>query len=106
MTLLRSIEEHLAEALPPGAAEAQVLSVLERVGVPGGLLLPVMLLLPLLGESCSESSGPGLPTIKHCTGGHPAGVEVLLVALLVALVIAPIASAAFLARRSRPLVGQ
>jgi hypothetical protein len=70
--------------------------------VPGGLLLPFLLFLPLFGETCQSVGVNGRTVSEHCSGGHAAGVQILLVALLAALVIAQIASVLHLARRSRP----
>ncbi len=49
------------------------------------------------GESCT--GGTGLKTV--CTGGMSAPATVLLIVALVALLLAPIATAVFLARRAR-----
>lgn len=67
--------------------------------VPGGLLLPVVL-LPVLAESCSEISGPGRATIRHCTAQAPGG-DVVHVLFLLALAAASIGAAIVLGRRAR-----
>ena len=71
--------------------------------VPGGLAVGLWLGL-FAGSStiqCGSSGGPGRPTITHCTGGPSTLHEVLVSALFVALIIAPIGTAIFLARRAR-----
>jgi hypothetical protein len=78
--------------------------------VPGGLA--TALYLPLLAGGAEVCSGPGVRfgggrAITHvagtCTGATSTLDQVLVVGLFVFLVIAPIATAIFLARRARPL---
>jgi hypothetical protein len=171
--LLTEIEEHLAEAAPPGASDAQVREALDRLGdpeqiaaaeagpdvaspralawtdrivipvllvgalvtapfgglllagatwfagvlllwfsrvftvrdkllgtlvVPGGLLPAAFLVLAGVSvESCSTSSGG----VQHCTGGMSAVSRAALIALWVALLVAPIVTATVLGRRLR-----
>ena len=71
--------------------------------VPGGLAVGVWLGLfaGTTSIQCGSSGGPGRPTITHCTPGPSTLHEVLVSALFVALIIAPIGTAIFLARRAR-----
>ena len=69
--------------------------------VPGGLALPFVLFAiagTASGERCvSVNNGP-----EQCTGpGAGSGVQLLAVALIVVLTVAPIATAVHLARRAR-----
>jgi hypothetical protein len=74
--------------------------------VPGGLVLPLLLLTGVAvndgGSSCTTfvttSTAPVTTATSHCTGGS---IHILWLAVLVALVVAPILSAVYLARRSR-----
>jgi hypothetical protein len=50
---------------------------------------------------CS-STGGALHTVTHCSGGTSTIDTILAVALLVLIVIAPIATAVMLIRRARP----
>jgi hypothetical protein len=74
--------------------------------VPGGLVLPLYLAVGF-GRSGSSSglciTGPGI-TVPQCThgAGTPWWQSALWGCLLVALVVASIASAVYLARRSAP----
>ncbi len=71
--------------------------------VPGGLLGPVLLLvLGVSVESCTRviDVTTGAVSSQSCTGGTSAAVQALWIAAFAALVIAPIASAVFLARRA------
>jgi hypothetical protein len=71
--------------------------------VPGGLAVGLWLGL-FVGSStiqCGSSGGPSRPTITRCTPGPSTLHQVLVAALVVALIIAPIATAIFLARRAR-----
>jgi len=67
--------------------------------VPGGLMLPVYGLLVVSIESCS-SYQRGSVTVSHCTGGASSGGQVALAAAGIVLLIAPIVTAVFLARRA------
>jgi uncharacterized membrane protein len=71
--------------------------------VPGGLLLPAWLGLTSVSvEQCSGSVGPGGAVFHQtCTGGRSSLETVLLTALLVVTVIAPVATTVFLARRAK-----
>jgi hypothetical protein len=77
--------------------------------VPGGLATALYLPLVLGAEGCSgivvRSGGRPAITrvVNHCTGATSTLDHVLVAGLLVFLVIAPIATAVFLARRARPL---
>jgi hypothetical protein len=64
--------------------------------VPGGLALPVFLLTyGTTTETCGQvNNGPVI-----CTGGPSLTYQVLMIALMTVLVVAPIATAVFLARR-------
>jgi hypothetical protein len=169
--LVAEIAEHLREALPVGADEAETRNALDRLGEPGqivaeeyrrldltpvqggpvewiavGMLLLGGLVIPVLGwvigavmlwtsrvwtrreklvgtlifpgglgamvylvafaaagtaETCSSMSSPGGPTITHCTGGGSTASDVLHIVLAVALLVGPILTAVYLARRIR-----
>ena len=65
--------------------------------VPGGLALVSFLFFPLTIEAGGVCSGP-----HDCAQGSPSTiVQVLIIALLALLVIAPVSSAIFLARRAQ-----
>jgi hypothetical protein len=68
--------------------------------VPGGLATSVFVLLAAVaagGQQCSSvDSGP-----EHCTGGPSTGAGILFLAILAIAVLAPIATAVYLARRAR-----
>jgi len=168
--LVAQIVEHLSEALPPSASEAEIRTELDRLGpaaeivaaeyerlgsppvrggalewvaivllLIGGLVIPVVgwvvgvimlwcsrvwswreklagtLLVPGglasffvlsigVAETCSGSSGPGRPTITHCTGGPlPSWLGIPLLALSV---LGPIGMSLYLGRRiTRPVAG-
>lgn len=83
--------------------------------VPGGLALPVLLAIVGMttnsaGQVCTSTAtinsttkaGGSHTTCTHLSG-TPLYQQILLVALMALLVVAPIASAAYLARRSRRL---
>jgi hypothetical protein len=69
--------------------------------VPGGLALPVFLMsYPASSEICASINGAP-PT---CTGGPSTAFQAFMIALLVVLILAPLATTVFLAhRRSRAL---
>lgn len=79
--------------------------------IPGGMATGVVAFLALgttTGSKCistAYSRGAGATVhsnvTTHCTGGAGTGVVVLLVLMLAVLVVAPIASAVYLARRAR-----
>jgi len=162
------IEEHLRDALPAGADEAETRSALDRLGspeaviaehldrvgaraggagaadwsavilllfggllamvgwfvgvvllwrshvwsarekvigtllVPGGLATTVLLALILAdnGRDCVTSGSPHHATVTRCTGGTSTLHDVLVTALLVAVALTSVATAAFLARRA------
>lgn len=62
--------------------------------VPGGLLLPVLLIATPAGSgSCSLYGGPGIPTVNHCTTSGlilplPAGIAVLVVTVIGPILVA------------------
>jgi hypothetical protein len=55
------------------------------------------------GGTCVTSGGDGRRSVTHCTGGTSTLDQILLAGLIAFLVITPIATAIFLARRARPL---
>jgi uncharacterized membrane protein len=66
--------------------------------LPGGL--SGVLFVLVIGTSAQECiSGPGQPT--RCTGGPSTAHRILGIALLVVVVLAPLATAVYLARRAR-----
>ncbi|MHB8293135.1 MAG: HAAS signaling domain-containing protein [Acidimicrobiales bacterium] len=74
--------------------------LLATLVVPGGLLMPVLLVgMPTSTSACSASGGPGLPTVvTHCT---TSGLVVALpvgIAVLVTTVLGPILVAVHLDR--------
>jgi hypothetical protein len=75
--------------------------------VPGGLLTPLLFLNVTAGsQTCTGTTTGNLltnhtVTTEHCTGGTGTIAAVLLIALLIFLVLAPILSAGYLARRAR-----
>jgi len=164
--LVAEIETHLTEAIGPGATDAEVLTVLDRLGepadiidaeqpasdavadrrgfhewaaiflllfggffagvgwlvgmilllssrawtttdkwlgalvVPGGLALPVFL-LAVAGTASGQSCSGGVGGPVHCTGSAAgSGVQLLGLAGIVALTVAPIVTAVYLARRA------
>jgi len=164
--LLAQIEEHLRDAIPSGAGEAEARTALERLGdpeeivaeeierlgiprpragalewtaiillllggflagvgwvagavmlwssrawsmrekligtllVPGGLGAAVFASLLLASDGIQTCGGiAGQP--MHCTGGWSASHSVLIIAVLILLVLTPIATAVFLARHAR-----
>lgn len=66
--------------------------------VPGGLASVLIALL--VGSSVQVCSGGG-PNPLHCTGGASTGHVIVSIALIALLVIGPLATAAYLARRVR-----
>jgi len=76
--------------------------VLGTLVLPGGLAAVAWVaLLSASGTDCGRSGGPGRPTITRCTPGPSTLHNVLVGALLIALALAPLATAMFLARRAR-----
>jgi hypothetical protein len=75
--------------------------------VPGGLLVPLGLGLAASGSgSCVEiTSGGGPTTARNCAGEGAGTGDVLKIALIALLVLAPLATTAYLARRikARPV---
>jgi hypothetical protein len=73
--------------------------------VPGGLSAILYVAgLSLASSSCVSSGGAGQATVEHCTSqGVP---NVILIPLLIAFVIAGIATPIFLARRAAASRGQ
>jgi hypothetical protein len=70
--------------------------------VPGGLLLPLGLLLLGSGaEACIEISSGGGPTTAQNCSDQGGAANVLLIALVALLLLAPLAMTAYLARRIR-----
>jgi hypothetical protein len=73
--------------------------------VPGGFAAVVW--FGLLGASgaqyCGTSGGPGRPAVTRCTGGPSTIHDVLLWTALTLLLLAPLATAVFLARRARAI---
>jgi hypothetical protein len=69
--------------------------------VPGGLLVPLGLGLAASGSgSCVEiSSGGGSTTARNCVGEGTGTGDILKIALIALLVLAPLATTAYLARR-------
>jgi Protein of unknown function (DUF1700) len=69
--------------------------------VPGGLLVPVWLgLVTSESGSCIEmSSGPGPRTARTCLEDGAGGIDILKIAVIAMLVLAPLATTAYLARR-------
>lgn len=67
--------------------------------VPGGLATPLFISAGVgvsSGESCFRAeNGP-----EHCTGGASTGTQILTIAVLLILVLAPIVTAIYLARRA------
>jgi HAAS domain-containing protein len=66
--------------------------------VPGGLSAVLFLALIGSGSTCTESGGGGRPTIQHCTS--PTVPNAIGIPLLIAFVVAGIATPIFLARRA------
>ncbi|MHB1783359.1 MAG: hypothetical protein ACYCTE_11865 [Acidimicrobiales bacterium] len=70
--------------------------LLATLVVPGGLLLPVLLLGmggAATATACTSSGGPGVPTVTHCTTSGfvlalPVGIAVLLVTVLGPILVA------------------
>ena len=74
--------------------------------VPGGLGLSLFLaMFPAYSEECSEEvdpeTGAPIPGTQMCSGGPPEAVEVLGPVLFVALLVAPLVTTVYLARRMR-----
>jgi hypothetical protein len=78
--------------------------------LPGGLALPFLLAVGAIGgttETCSGtgdqilSTGETIPGTEVCTGGPSQAMEILGPILLVALIIAPVATSIYLAQRMR-----
>lgn len=65
--------------------------------VPPGGLSTILLLLITGSSTCTKSGGPGSATIEHCSGGLSGAVGIPLV---IAFVVAGIATPVFLARRA------
>jgi hypothetical protein len=71
---------------------------------PGGLALPLVLATyPSYASVCSESGGPGVPVKTTCrTYGAPSTLEhIAWIALVVALVVGPLLTTAYLGWRMR-----
>jgi uncharacterized membrane protein len=81
--------------------------VIGTLVVPGGLLLPLALgVLTSESGSCIEiSSGGGPTTARTCDDGASAP-GIIQIALIVVLVLAPLATTVYLARRMRRISGQ
>jgi hypothetical protein len=80
--------------------------LLGTVVVPGGLALPLFLaMFPAYTEACSEEldpvSGAPISGAQVCTGGPTEALEVLWPILFVALLVAPLVTTVYLARRMR-----
>jgi hypothetical protein len=74
--------------------------------VPGGLALPAFLgVYPAYSETCGGEidprTGEPVPGTEVCTGGPSEAMEILGPILLVVLVVAPIVTSVYLARRMR-----
>jgi hypothetical protein len=71
--------------------------------VPGGLLPAFALpLLVTYGETCSSRIDPRTGAVtEHCTGGPSTGDQVLGIAGFLVLLVAPVLTTAYLARRMR-----
>ena len=72
--------------------------------IPGGIATGVLAFLALAmagGSKCVSVAYSGTPVATHCSAGRGTGVDALLLLLLAVLVIAPIVSAVYLARRAR-----
>lgn len=70
--------------------------------VPGGLVLPLLLLsLPTAGGICTSSGVPGGPTVSHCTTSGLSLPVWAGIAVVVVLVAAPIVVAVHLERARR-----
>jgi hypothetical protein len=73
--------------------------------LPGGLAAIVLVGLFAFGSSSSSSSGGACYGYAngpiHCTGGTSGGADIVAIAILAILVLAPIATAVYLARRAR-----
>ncbi len=67
----------------------------------GGMVYLVALAVAGTAETCSGFSSPGGPTVTHCTGGGSTASDVLHLVLAVVLLIGPILTAVYLARRIR-----
>ena len=79
--------------------------VIGTLVLPGGLALPAVLLVGIgtsVGEVTSCTGGSGEAAVCTTTGGTPGWEQALLLAALVLAVVLPIATAAYLTRRSRP----
>lgn len=64
--------------------------------VPGGLALPIFLALYATSSELCTSNSSGQTT---CEGGRPLAVDILVIAAMIALLIAPFVTTIFLARR-------
>ncbi len=74
--------------------------------VPGGLALPIFLaMFPAYSETCSGAEDPRtgeiIPGTEVCTGGPPEAMKILGPIILVVLLVAPLVTTAYLARRMR-----
>jgi hypothetical protein len=76
--------------------------LLSTLVLPGGLAAVAWVALSSAsGTECGSSGAPGRPTITRCTPGPSTIHNVLIGALLIVLLLAPLATAMFLARRAR-----
>jgi hypothetical protein len=72
--------------------------------VPGGLAASLYIGLAVGlsgGQLCEQSGGLARPAVTRCTGGASTMHDVLVGALIIALLLVPLATAIFLARRAR-----
>ena len=74
--------------------------------VPGGLALPIFLaMFPAYREDCAGEADPRtgepLPGTEVCTGGPPEALEIVGPIVFVLLLVAPLVTTAYLARRMR-----
>lgn len=71
--------------------------------LPGGLLAPLGLgLVSVDAENCSQVIQPATGVVTEvCTGGTSTSLQILWLVLVVALILAPIATTVYLARRMR-----
>jgi hypothetical protein len=164
--LVQEVEAHLTEAIPPGASDADALTVLDRLGepdeiveaeqpqpvsvqttrgvhewaaiflllfggfvfgfgwvaglillwssrawtnrdkwigtllIPGGLAATIYVGLFAVGTTAQSCSG-GLGLRENCTGGFSPGASVISILVLAILILTPIATSIYLARRAQ-----
>jgi hypothetical protein len=66
--------------------------------IPGGLATLLIALLPLGSSETCTGGPPGAP--ERCTGGPSTGHDILSIVIIAILVLAPIFTAVYLARRA------